>query len=127
MNKSKMLQDMYDRHYKKPSKPNTIEGVYDGLLESVRRVDNFPKPESQPNEQVVYKLKHKPTGLFYSPQGKFANLDTLGRVYNNPPARLGWYAFPNSSLGEPVRKRITCSLDTWEVIEYKLVELSKGE
>ena len=28
------------------SKPNTIEGVYCGLLESVRRVDNFPKPES---------------------------------------------------------------------------------
>lgn len=25
------------------NKPNTIEGVYDGLLESVRRVDNFPK------------------------------------------------------------------------------------
>lgn len=28
------------------SKPNRIESVYDGLLESVRRVDNFPKPKS---------------------------------------------------------------------------------
>lgn len=43
----------------------TIESVYDGLLESVRRVDNFPKPKSQIKEQVVYKLVHKATGLFY--------------------------------------------------------------
>lgn len=38
---------------------NTIEGVYDGLIESVRRVDNFPKPESQIKEQVVYDLKNE--------------------------------------------------------------------
>ena len=109
------------------AKHTRIESVYDGLLESVRRVDNFPKPKSQIKEQAVYKLLHKPTGLYYSPQGKFANLDKIGRVYNNPPARLGWYAFPDSSLGEPPRKRITCSLDSWEVVEYKLVKLNKGD
>lgn len=37
----------------------TIESVYDGLIESVRRVDNFPKPESQIKEQVVYDLKNE--------------------------------------------------------------------
>lgn len=35
------------------NKPDTIEGVYDGLLESVRRVDNFPKPKSDTNKLSV--------------------------------------------------------------------------
>lgn len=32
------------------NKPNTLEVVYDGLLESVRRVDNFNKVPSQINQ-----------------------------------------------------------------------------
>lgn len=35
------------------NKQNTIESVYDGLLESVRRVDNFPKPKSVVNKLSV--------------------------------------------------------------------------
>jgi hypothetical protein len=37
----------------------TIKFVYDGLTESVRRVNNFPKPENQIKEQVVYDLKNE--------------------------------------------------------------------
>ena len=35
------------------NKPNTIESVYDGLLESVRRVDNFPKPDNKYNVKNI--------------------------------------------------------------------------
>ena len=31
----------------------TIESVYDGLLESVRRVDNFPKPKIENSKESI--------------------------------------------------------------------------
>lgn len=40
MSKSKILQGMYDRHYN-----NITNKPYEGTIESVRRVDNFPKPK----------------------------------------------------------------------------------
>ena len=35
------------------AKHTRIESVYDGLLESVRRVDNFPKPKIATNQLSV--------------------------------------------------------------------------
>ena len=37
------------------NKPDTIEGVYCGLLESVRRVENFPKPENEDKKELSVK------------------------------------------------------------------------
>ena len=114
------------------NKPNTIEGVYDGLLESVRRVDNFPKPEAP--EQIVYKLKHTPTGLFFStPDYLLGNVSRLGTVFTTTPPRKGKITIPKGiaeGLGyDCINSTVTkkCKLSDWEVVEYKLVKLNKGE
>lgn len=120
------------------NKPNTIEGVYCGLLESVRRVDNFRKPESQIKEQVVYKLLHKDTGLFYDPQKYQGNVSEMGKVYSKKPSRQSFIKVPN---GVEVKNgfdvttlpknrhygNYNTELNDWEVVEYKLVKLNKGE
>jgi hypothetical protein len=37
----------------------------------------------------VYKLKHIPTGLFYTPSRGSGNLSTKGKIYQNKPS-LDW-------------------------------------
>lgn len=120
------------------NKQNTIEGVYEGLLDSVRRVGNFPKPEPQIKEQVVYKLLHKDTGLFYDPKKYQGNVSEMGKVYSKKPARQSFIKIPN---GVEVKNGFDVTtlpknrhyghydtkLDDWEVVEYKLVRVSKGE
>lgn len=112
------------------AKHTRIESVYDGLLESVMRVDNFPKPESQIKEQVVYKLKHKDTGLFYDPNGSYQTVTEVGKVYSKrKPARQSHITIPYELRDkyDSQYHNVQTKLDDWEVIEYKLVKLNKGE
>ena len=112
------------------NKPNTIEGVYDGLLESVRRVDNYPKPLPQVEEQVVYKLMHKDTGLFYHPNGSYQTVTKLGKVYSNrKPARQTHITIPYDIRGDYDSQyhNAQTKLDDWIVIEYVLTEIKRGE
>lgn len=107
-----------------------IESVYDGLLESVRRVDNFPKPKSQVKEQVVYKLLHKDTGLFYDPNGSYQTVTEVGKVYSKrKPARQSHITIPYELRDkyDSQYHNAQTKLDDWEVIEYKLVKLNEGE
>lgn len=110
------------------NKQNTIEGVYEGILDSVRRVDNFTKPEPQAREQVVYKLKHIPTGLYFEPMGYKGNVSEIGKVYSNKkPPRQNFISVPNEIKDKyPINYYETEHSD-WEVVEYKLVKLNKGE
>lgn len=112
------------------NKQNTIESVYDGLLESVRRVDNFPKAEPQIKEQVVYKLKHKYTNLFYDPNGSYQTVTEVGKVYSKrKPARQSHITIPYELRDkyDSQYHNAQTKLDDWEVIEYKLVKVNKGE
>ena len=120
------------------NRPNTVEGVYGGLLESVRRVDNFPKPKSQIKEQIVYKLLHKDTGLFYDPQKYQGNVSEMGKVYSKKPSRQSFIKVPNGVEVKsgfdvttlPKNRHLghyNTNLDGWEVVEYKLVKVNKGE
>lgn len=125
MSKSKALQDMYDRHYDKPKNQG---GVYQGMIESVRRVDNFTKPKPQVQEQIVYKLKHKGTGLFYHPNGSYQSVSKLGKVYSNrKPARQSHITIPYELRDEYPSHyhNAQTKLDDWIVVEYKLVEINK--
>ena len=38
---------------------------------------------------VVYKLRHKPTGLYFTPSRSHGNLSLKGKIYQHPP-RLEW-------------------------------------
>ena len=118
------------------TKHTRIESVYDGLLESVRCVDNFPKPKVE--EQIVYKLLHKDTGLYYDPQKYQGNVSEMGKVYSKKPSRQSFIKVPN---GVEVKNGFDVTtlpknrhygsynteLDDWEVVEYKLVKVNKGE
>ena len=106
----------------------TIEFVYEGLLESVRRVDDFSKPESQIKEQVVYKLRHKHTGLFYHPNGTYQTVSKLGKVYSNRrPARQSHITIPYDIRGEYDSQfhNAQTKLDDWVVISYTLTEIKE--
>ena len=38
---------------------------------------------------IVYKIKHKPTGLFFTPSKGNGNLSTTGKIYSRKP-RIEW-------------------------------------
>ena len=115
----------------------TIEFVYDGLIESVRHVDNFSKLEPQIKEQVVYKLRHKHTGLFFEPQQYHGNVSKNGKVYSNKkPPRQSFIKIPHGVEIEngfditqlPKARHQDCyktKLDDWEVISYTLTEIKE--
>mgnify|MGYP003677454397 CR=1 FL=1 len=110
------------------NKQNTIEGVYEGLLDSVRRVDNFPKPEV--SEQIVYKLQHKYTKLFYDPKGSYQTVTEVGKVYSKrKPARQSHITIPYELRDkyDSQYHNAQTKLNDWEVIEYKLVKVNKGD
>lgn len=37
----------------------------------------------------VYKIKHKPTGLFFTPSKGYGNLSVNGKIYSKPP-NMSW-------------------------------------
>ena len=105
---------------------------YDGLIDSVRKVNNFPKPAKE--QQVVYKLRHKDTGLFFEPQKYQGNVSKNGKVYSNKkPPRQSFIMIPHGVEIDngfditqlPKYKHQECyktELDDWEVISYTLTE-----
>ena len=84
------------------------------------------------SNMVVFKLRHKETGLFYQPQQRGVNTSKIGKVYNRKPARQSWLAISKENadrLGlETVFRDYSrdCELDEWEVVAYELVEI-KGK
>lgn len=99
---------------------------YEGLLDSVRKVDNFPKPAVK--QQVVYKLRHKHTGLFFEPQQYIGNVSKNGKVYSNKkPPRQSHITIPyeiRSEFDSQFHNAQT-KLDDWEVISYTLTEIKE--
>lgn len=100
---------------------------YEGLLESVRRVDNFTKDLSV-EEQVVYKLRHKHTGLYLHPKGTYQTVSKLGKVYSNRrPARQSHITIPYDIREEYDSQfhNAQTKLNDWEVISYTLTEIKE--
>lgn len=109
----------------------TIESVYDGLLESVRRVDNFPKHKNVANT-VVFKMRHKPSRLFAKsalPEYKGLDNDCTklsvdGKLYvraPNLPIDVFRVIYPrifDSSGFDEVSNP-----DDWELVTYELREV----
>ena len=114
---------------------------YEGLLDSVRKVDNFPEVETYPKstieQRVVYKLRHKPSGLFFEPQQYHGNVSKNGKVYSNKkPPRQSFIKIPHGVEIEngfdvtqlPKARHQDCyktKLDDWEVISYTLTEIKE--
>ena len=99
---------------------------YEGLLDSVRKVNNFPKTTVEPQE--VYKLRHKHTGLFYHPNGTHQTVSKLGKVYSNRrPARQSHITIPYGIREEYDSQfhNARTKLDDWEVISYTLTEIKE--
>lgn len=84
------------------------------------------------SNMVVFKLRHKETGLFYQPQQRGVNTSKNGKVYNRKPSRQSWLVISKDNAlelglgllhGSYARKS---ELDEWEVVAYELVEI-KGK
>lgn len=113
----------------------TAMNNYEGLLDSARKVDIFPKPAIE--KQVVYKLRHKPSGLFFEPQQYHGNVSKNGKVYSNKkPPRQSFIKIPNGVEVEsdfdvtelPASRHFgsyKTKLDDWEVISYTLTEIKE--
>ena len=99
---------------------------YEGLPDSVRKVNNFHKPAVE--KQEVYKLRHKHTGLFFEPQQYHGNVSKNGKVYSNRrPARQSYITIPYDIRGECDSQfhNAQTKLDDWEVISYTLTEIKE--
>lgn len=103
---------------------------YEGLLDSVRKVNNFPKPANE--KQVVYKLRHKPSGLFaLSADSKYTEysltkLSATGKVYTrNPklPDNDFRVVYP-CTFDDRLLNDNTCP-NEWELISYTLTEIKE--
>ena len=103
---------------------------YEGLLDSVRKVDNFPKTTIE--KQVVYKLRHKPSDLFaLSADSEYTEysltkLSTTGKIYTRKP-KLPDSAFRvvyPRTFDDRLLSNNTCPND-WEVISYTLTEIKE--
>ncbi|CAH1193452.1 Hypothetical protein DAL_126 [Psychrobacter phage D'Alembert] len=117
------------------AKHTRIDSVYDGLLESVRRIDNFSKLESQVKESsntVVFKMRHKPTGLFAkSALPEYRGLDNDctklsvgGKIYVKAPN------LPNDVFRVIYPRKFDASgfdevsePNDWELVSYELKEI----
>ena len=82
----------------------------------------------------VYKIRHKPTGLFYQPLTNNTNLSIFGYVYFKMPVityvgngncfEITDWQNETLNLGETSFGRCIVDLieDDWEIITYDLVE-----
>lgn len=75
--------------------------------------------------QIVYKLRHKHTNLFWDPKGMYHSVSKWGKVYNNKPSRQTHIIIPYEIRGEYDSQfhNAQTKLDDWEVVEFKLVPL----
>lgn len=73
--------------------------------------------------QIVYKLLHKPTGLYLDPRGCTCNASVLGKVYTgNKPPRQSFWGVTDELRGKFEDNYHKTPLDEWEVKEFVLVE-----
>lgn len=106
---------------------NPKQCIYEGMIDSVRKVSNFTKLVGS-NQQVVYKLRHKHTKLYYDPKGTYQTVSKLGKVYSNrKPARQSHITIPYEIRDEYDNQfhNAQTKLDDWEVISYKLTEIKE--
>lgn len=83
-----------------------------------------------------YKIRHKPSGLFYKPSKGGLNVSRLGKVYNQKPS-LKRYQFEKilmgigtigcsktyTSAGQGAPIYFTFDSSSWEIVEYQTREL----
>lgn len=72
--------------------------------------------------QVVYKLRHIPTGLYFEPKGCTVNASVDGRVYNRKPPRQRFWGISNDLKGKFKEHYHPTALEDWEVVEFELTE-----
>ena len=79
----------------------------------------------------IYRILHKPTGLFYNPgnqqyHGRFSNLMSTGKIYRNKPTKPLIYkklVISKSQRKEGLLEVFLCHKESdWEIIKYELVE-----
>lgn len=97
--------------------------------------DTFNKQIEGLYPQVVYKLKHIHTGLFFDPQRYEGNVSKQGKVYSNKkPPRQSFIKIPHGVDIEngydvsqlPQSRHLGCyktELSDWVVVEYELKEI----
>ena len=75
--------------------------------------------------QIVYKLRHKHTNLFYYPKGAYSSVSKWGKVYNRKPSRQSHIIIPYEIRSEYDTQfhNAPTEIDDWEVVEFKLVPL----
>lgn len=78
-------------------------------------------------KQVVYKLRHKPTGLYLEPRGCTVNASVLGKVYTRKPPRQNFWGIPYELRGCFEEDYRLTPLDEWEIVEFELKEIKKEE
>lgn len=88
----------------------------------------------------VYKLLHKPTGLFYQPSKSNGNLSTKGKIYQNKPnvewgltLRIKIWSLKKNPDGKnkkiidyfgleynngSVDKYVKTNINDWEIVEF---------
>jgi len=76
--------------------------------------------------EIVYKLKHVPTGLYFDPRGCTVNASVLGRVFSGrkPPRQNFWGVDYTLKDDYDVTYKKT-ALSEWEVVEFELTEVNK--
>lgn len=79
--------------------------------------------------ETVYKLRHKPTGLFFNtPDYILGNVSKRGKVFSSPPPRKSRLELPKElaeELNIPCEYyvvTIKTKLTDWEVVEFVLTE-----
>ena len=79
------------------------------------------------SKQVVYKLRHKPTGLFLDPRGCTTNGSVLGKVYTRKPPRQNFWGIPHELFARFEKNYYETPLEDWEVVEFELTEIGVKE
>lgn len=77
--------------------------------------------------QIVYKLRHKPTGLFLEPRGRRVNASVIGKVYNRKPPRQNFWGISHELRSQFKEHYHPTALEDWEVVEFELTEIAKEE
>jgi len=71
---------------------------------------------------IVYKIKHKPTGLFYMPSRGNGNLGVKGKIYSTKPTLK--HVNENtriviSNFGKKLNKRALTLIDYFDIKRYE--------
>lgn len=104
-----------------------LEFIYDvGTSMEKESQSNIVEPHraEETPEEVVYKLRHKSSGLFLDPQGCTTNVSVRGKTYNKKPPRQRFWGIPYELRGQFKENYCSTELSDWEVVEYHLSEVS---